>query len=58
MSSPDLELTMDKAVTVTSDLHVRLPGRFPYACSDPHSVRGSETVLPDIDRFPEKHSGR
>jgi len=77
MSSPDLELTIDTAVAVTSDLRVRVPVPFSYACSDPYAVRvsaaglgdgsarrqgpvapGSETVLLDIGRFPEKPSGR
>jgi Streptomyces sporulation and cell division protein, SsgA len=34
MSSPDLELNIDMALAVTSDLHVRMPVRFSYVCAE------------------------
>ncbi|MEV0186074.1 SsgA family sporulation/cell division regulator [Streptomyces sp. NPDC050625] len=47
MSSPDLELNIDLALVVTPDLHIRVPVRFSYACTDPYAVQLSFQVTPD-----------
>lgn len=47
MSSADLELEIDMALAVTSDLHVRIPVRFTYVCADPYAVQVSFHLTPD-----------
>ncbi|MFI6567562.1 hypothetical protein [Streptomyces sp. NPDC050534] len=59
MSSPDLELTIDVAVAVTFDQHVRVPVRFSYADTDLYAVQVSAAGLGDVKFSPiEEHSGR
>lgn len=59
MSSPDLELTIDFAVAVTSHLLVPGPVRSSYAYTDPYAVQVSAAGLGDVKIAPvEEHSGR
>jgi hypothetical protein len=47
MSSPDLELTIDMALTLAPDFDVRVPVQFSYGCADPYAVQVSFHITPD-----------